>query len=99
MAAADDPINNGYKVIAASTSSSCTGPCCASTGGGPFNPAVPWCGNSVTTMRGFGSRHPGGCNFAMADGSIQFVSQSIDVNVYRQLATRADGLPAGGGLP
>ena len=45
-------------------------------------------------MRGFGSFHTGGCFFAMADGSVQFVSQNMDVNVYRQVAGRADGLPA-----
>jgi prepilin-type N-terminal cleavage/methylation domain-containing protein/prepilin-type processing-associated H-X9-DG protein len=89
MASANDPINNGFNVIEVNQ------PWYT----GPFNPGVPGGGDSATIMRGFGSRHPGGCNFAMCDGSIQFVSQSIDVNVYRQLSTRADGLPAGGGLP
>ena len=43
----------------------------------------------------FGSMHPGGCHFGMADGSTQFVNQNIDVNVYRQAANRGDGLPLG----
>ena len=43
-----------------------------------------------------GSRHAGGRYFAMADGSVQFVSQNIDITTYRTLGKRADGLPAGG---
>jgi prepilin-type N-terminal cleavage/methylation domain-containing protein/prepilin-type processing-associated H-X9-DG protein len=43
-----------------------------------------------------GSRHPGGCHFALADGSVQFVSQNIDIATYRTLGKRADGLPVGG---
>lgn len=37
----------------------------------------------------FGSEHPGGCHFIMADGSVQFVSQSIDMDIYRASASRA----------
>ena len=37
----------------------------------------------------FSSYHPGGCNFAMADGSVTFVSQNIDQNLLNALATRA----------
>jgi prepilin-type processing-associated H-X9-DG protein len=43
----------------------------------------------------FGSYHPGGCNIAFADGSVQFVSQMIDINLYRRLGSRADGTPGG----
>ncbi|TWT75680.1 hypothetical protein Pla123a_31900 [Posidoniimonas polymericola] len=38
--------------------------------------------------RGFKSLHPGGANFAMADGSVHFVTDSIETRVYRGLATR-----------
>ena len=37
------------------------------------------------------SHHPGGVNAAMADGSVNFVGDSIDVKVWRSLATRAGG--------
>jgi prepilin-type processing-associated H-X9-DG protein len=39
--------------------------------------------------RGFKSLHPSGANFVMADGSVHFVSESIDGATYRGLATRA----------
>jgi prepilin-type processing-associated H-X9-DG protein len=31
----------------------------------------------------FGSNHSGGCNFAMGDGSVRFITQSIDMGVYQ----------------
>ncbi len=46
--------------------------------------------------RGFSSYHTGGCFFGLADGSAQFVSQNIDLSVYRQLGRRNDKLPLGG---
>jgi prepilin-type N-terminal cleavage/methylation domain-containing protein/prepilin-type processing-associated H-X9-DG protein len=36
----------------------------------------------------FGSHHPGGANFCMGDGSVHFLSQNINLNVYRSLASR-----------
>jgi len=39
----------------------------------------------------FRSWHPAGLNFAMADGSTQFISQDINLATYRALATRAGG--------
>lgn len=39
----------------------------------------------------FRSEHPGGGHFAMADTSVQFVSQDIDYLLYRALSTKAGG--------
>ena len=39
----------------------------------------------------FGSRHPGGAYFSLADGSVHFVAETIDLQTYRTLATIAGG--------
>ncbi len=44
----------------------------------------------------FGSFHVGGCHFLMADGSVHFVSENIDLATYQTLGNRADGIPIGG---
>lgn len=36
----------------------------------------------------FGSLHPGGCHFAMADGSVQFVNENIEMRVLYYFASR-----------
>lgn len=46
--------------------------------------------------RCFSSRHVGGAHFLMADGSSHFVSENIDLNVYRSLGIRNDAAPVGG---
>jgi prepilin-type processing-associated H-X9-DG protein len=46
--------------------------------------------NIRMTDTGFSSFHPGGCHFAMADGSVQFVSQDIAQDVLSALTTRAN---------
>lgn len=43
------------------------------------------------TRYSFRSRHPSGLNFALADGSVRFVSNNIALLTYRALATRAGG--------
>jgi prepilin-type processing-associated H-X9-DG protein len=44
--------------------------------------------NSVS----MGSNHPGGCNVAMADGSVSFLGEDVDLNgVLLPLASRSSG--------
>ncbi len=55
-------------------------------------------GNSDTLnilSRLFGSFHTSGCHFLMGDGSVRFVTDTIQLDAYRQLAVRDDGLPLG----
>ena len=42
-------------------------------------------------MDEFASYHTGGAQFVMGDGAVRFVSNSIDLNLYRGLASRAGG--------
>jgi prepilin-type N-terminal cleavage/methylation domain-containing protein/prepilin-type processing-associated H-X9-DG protein len=39
----------------------------------------------------FWSLHPGGCNFAFADGSVRFVKETINPHVFSFLSTRSGG--------
>ncbi len=47
--------------------------------------------NSTTIFGAFRSQHPGGAHFAMSDGSVQFVAESIDTLIYKAMSTRAGG--------
>jgi prepilin-type N-terminal cleavage/methylation domain-containing protein/prepilin-type processing-associated H-X9-DG protein len=42
-------------------------------------------------LRAFGSGHPGGANFAFADGSVRFLSDKTDLAALQPLSTRAGG--------
>jgi len=46
------------------------------------------------TEVGFKSRHPGGAHFAFGDGSVHFLTESIDHWTYQRLGDRRDGHPA-----
>ena len=62
-----------------------------------------WCGANSAGLAhtlsnnevsfGFKSRHPLGANFAMVDGSVHFIQQSIDHRTYQLLGCRNDGQP------
>jgi prepilin-type N-terminal cleavage/methylation domain-containing protein/prepilin-type processing-associated H-X9-DG protein len=52
--------------------------------------------NAPTTENGFanfGSSHKGGLNILFADGSVHYISYSIDTTIFARLGTRADGQP------
>jgi prepilin-type N-terminal cleavage/methylation domain-containing protein/prepilin-type processing-associated H-X9-DG protein len=55
--------------------------CWNSPGNGGDNPC----------KRGFGSNHANGLNFLMADGSVRFISYSVDINRLAAMATMAGG--------
>jgi prepilin-type N-terminal cleavage/methylation domain-containing protein/prepilin-type processing-associated H-X9-DG protein len=61
------------------------------------NPPVP----GVSTkdywqnMISFRSRHPGGAQFCMADGSVRFIKDTISHTTYRSLSTKSRGEPVG----
>jgi prepilin-type processing-associated H-X9-DG protein len=48
---------------------------------------------NYNTSAGFKSRHPGGANFTLADGSVHFISANIDYRNYQRLGDRQDGEP------
>jgi len=41
----------------------------------------------------FGSSHSSGCQFALCDGSVRFVSYSIEKRIHQVLGNRKDGIP------
>lgn len=47
------------------------------------------------TSSGFRSQHPGGANFVACDGSVHFISETIDYITYQRLGDKTDGSPAG----
>lgn len=44
-------------------------------------------------MSAFGSAHPGGANFVFSDGHVEFLSESINMAVFRAMGTRAGREP------
>ena len=57
--------------------------------GQKFDPGYPAATDICNTS--FGAMHPGGCNFARADGSVQFYADEISLDVLKSLATRNGG--------
>lgn len=57
----------------------------------PVDPARSYANGTAYNYGCFGSRHPGGAVFAFGDGSVTFVSDTIDFNTYQWLSTRGLG--------
>lgn len=49
------------------------------------------CNDDWNNNYSFFSKHTGGGNFGLADGSVRFISESVDRDIYRGLATIAGG--------
>lgn len=64
----------------------------------PPLPSTPLCPSGPTNCIfnwhvtwGFKLRHQGGCNFAFVDGSVHFLQETIDHQLYQYLGCRNDG--------
>lgn len=51
-------------------------------------------GFSLPCQRGWGSRHPGGINFLLGDGSVRSIRRDIDMNLFANLGSIAGTEPA-----
>jgi prepilin-type N-terminal cleavage/methylation domain-containing protein len=52
---------------------------------------TPYNGSNNFNDVSFGSEHPGGCLFVRCDASVTFVSQNVDLGVYKATASRDGG--------
>ncbi|MEM2002131.1 MAG: DUF1559 domain-containing protein [Candidatus Methanomethylicaceae archaeon] len=57
---------------------------CAKNIAHPLNSRIDSTWNDIA----FGSDHPSGANFSLADGSVRFISDTIDFDLYRALSSR-----------
>ncbi|HEV7280342.1 MAG TPA: DUF1559 domain-containing protein [Pirellulaceae bacterium] len=62
---------------------------CPATSTGNWNADRTACRKNANLSMGFASRHPGGGQFALADGSVRFLPSEIDLVVYRGMGTCA----------
>jgi prepilin-type processing-associated H-X9-DG protein len=61
----------------------------ASQANPPVNNVTDFIAHQDRRYSAWGSNHPQGANFALADGSVRFVADAMALTVLRQLATRA----------
>src|SRR5262249_24231146 len=57
----------------------------------PFHPILPDPRADTRHLIGFSSRHPGGLNFVFLDGSVRFLTDSLDEYIRTAIGTRAGG--------
>ncbi|HEV7221614.1 MAG TPA: DUF1559 domain-containing protein [Pirellulales bacterium] len=62
-----------------------------------YTPYYPSAGQGIDCLWGPSSRHFSGALHLLGDGSVQFIKDQIDVNVYKALTTRAGGESLEGG--
>ena len=60
---------------------------CAVSGAGALNVRMNYKGTAKTAS----SRHPGGVQVALVDGSVRFVANTIDINTWWALGSRNGG--------
>jgi len=61
----------------------------------PPNSKNPDFGNHGEVVSGPRSLHVGGAQLSLCDGSVRFVSENVDLNTFRAIFSRADGLVLG----
>ena len=66
-------------------------PTCPDDAGYGTNACFSNASNNWNATFGFKSAHPGGCQFVMGDGSVQFLSESLDRLTYARLGDKSDG--------
>ena len=62
----------------------------------PASPVITPVDPTIPVVGGFGSRHSTGSNFLFGDGSVHHLRTTINLDVYRRLGNRRDGIPIGG---